>query len=406
VFVGTTPVAIYCNSSNDTINIANNIFYHKTQAVMLTTTIPTGSGSTRNDFYLVTTNYVKDTVNGSGVCTFPVSPFAGSGDYTFDPLLDANYKPSLVSPALNAGLTVGPYRDITGHLFDTPPTLGMRERFNDVNTYYISTTGNDSNAGTTTATAFLSFSKGASVAGPGDTIFVLSGSYQGSIYFDWTYPSGTSAEPITLKSITRNAAQIRALATPAVGGGNFAALDIRPDNWIVDGFEITGEDGYTNTADTSWNYNISTEWCIGVYVTGTNIITRNCYIHDLARGAVAAARGGAAIKGSSKLGGTLQKAHYNTIYRIGSTGTGNLVQGIRMDAPVCEVMGNIVGNVFNGSAVRFAGAQSQAQSWRTIHSLRPALASNGGKVAPLPSIHGCVLRAHSITSFKTVPLVY
>jgi parallel beta-helix repeat protein len=390
-FAGTTPCCITLDSSDDSIIIANNIFHTKTQAIMIGSgnTMPASSTAIRNDFFAITKKYVKSTVDANGQPTFPAATYTGTDDYTFDPLLDPNYKPTSLSPAINAGINVGAFSDFTGHPFDGPPTIGMFELFTDVFRYYVSTAGSDSNAGTSTATAFLSISKGASVAAPGDIITVLSGNYQGSIYLDWTYPSGTSAAPITLRSVTPFAAKIRALAAPAVAGGNFAALEVRPDNWVIDGFEITGEDGYTNTADTSWNYSISTEWCIGVYANGTNILTKNCYIHDLARGTVAAAHGGAAIKGGPEFGGSVQKAHYNTIFRIGSTGTGNTVHGIRLDATACEAVGNLVGNV-SGACVRLSGAATSAVvANNTIFTARVGLEwGQSGVYAVFPWLSG------------------
>ncbi len=47
--------------------------------------------------------------------------------------------------------------------------------------YYVSTSGNDSNNGTSEATAFRTIQKGADVAKTGDTVIVLPGTYNGSL---------------------------------------------------------------------------------------------------------------------------------------------------------------------------------------------------------------------------------
>lgn len=349
VFAGTTSVAIAIDSGSDRITNANNIFLDVPHCVMMPTTgAPTGVTFTRNNFYsnlVMEQLYCSNTVNGSGSPTFPDLAYTGTSDYTFNPLLDSDSRPLSGSPAINAGFTVGAYYDTTGHAFDTPPTLGMYEYIGPRSTYYVSTTGNDSNTGLTTAGAVLTISKGATLVRAGDTLSVLPGNYQGPIVIDSQLcRNGTSSYPVTLVSSTRGGAGIRALIAP-VNNRRLAALEIGPDSWVIDGFEITGEDGYTNTADTTWNYNISTEWCYGVFLAGSNCTVKNCYIHDLARGSVPAQRGGAAVfMDFTQIGGS-NRAYWNIVYRIGSTVSGSKANGIFLGSTACEAQSNVVGNV-------------------------------------------------------------
>ncbi len=61
-------------------------------------------------------------------------------------------------------------------------------------TYYVSKSGSDSNAGTSTNAAFLMISKAASLMNAGDTCYVLSGTYRETVT---PAHSGTSSAPIT-----------------------------------------------------------------------------------------------------------------------------------------------------------------------------------------------------------------
>lgn len=360
VFAGATLCAIIIDSTSRNLTISNNIFVDVPHCIALPAAgMPSGCKAIRNDFYshfVAEQTYATTAVNGSGVMTYPNSLYSGTDDFTFDPLIDSNYKPSAVSPAINAGLTVGAFYDYTNHAFDTPPTIGMYELFGANNTYYVGTAGNDSNNGRTTATALLTISRGAQLAVAGDIVRVLPGNYQGPIYIsnDGTYQSGSSAFPITLQSDTLLGAKVRALVSPANDGSHYAAIEIRASNWILHGFEITGEDGYTNTADTSWNFSSTTEWLNGVFLTGTNNIVRYCYIHDMARGTWAAAQGGAGINMDYHYGGNTNRAYWNTIIRIGSAAT-PYVNGISMAASACEAMGNLVGTCNAGAGVAAIG---------------------------------------------------
>ena len=63
-------------------------------------------------------------------------------------------------------------------------------------TYYISTTGNDSNPGTS-ASPWATFSHAMSYLNPGDTLYLKDGTYNQSLYVT---VSGTSGNPITIKA--------------------------------------------------------------------------------------------------------------------------------------------------------------------------------------------------------------
>ena len=58
--------------------------------------------------------------------------------------------------------------------------------------YYVRSSGDDGQAGTTRSTAFRSLSKVASVAGHGDTVYLGAGTYDDSGYFDAARKPGAS----------------------------------------------------------------------------------------------------------------------------------------------------------------------------------------------------------------------
>jgi hypothetical protein len=213
--------------------------------------------------------------------------------------------------------------------------------------YYVSTTGSDANNGTTTALAKLTISAGAALAIAGDTVNVLAGSYQGSIYLNSaTYADGTSASPITLLSQVKHAARIRALSAPAAGSGNKACFEVRANGWVIDGFEVTGEDGYTGSSVT-WNLG-GTEWGIGIMLTGTNCTAQNCHVHDLGRSTAVAASGGAGILAEAFYGGSSCHMKYNLVHDIGSTATSNKVHALYVTLNLSDIIGNVCYRGYGG----------------------------------------------------------
>lgn len=215
---------------------------------------------------------------------------------------------------------------------------------------YVATTGSDANDGTTTAQAKLTISAGCLLLAAGDTCRVLPGSYQGSIYVNdgGLYANGTSTSPITLLSYPQFGARIRALSPPAAGSGNKAALEVRRNWWVIDGFEVTGQDGYSG-AGTSWIAG-GTEWAIGIDMTGSNCVTQNCWAHDLARSSAIGSGGGAGINCEYFYGGTSDSVLVCKVHDIGSALTAGFVHGIYISQRGALIKGNLVYNIGSGGA--------------------------------------------------------
>lgn len=96
-------------------------------------------------------------------------------------------------------------------------------------TYYVSTSGNNSNNGLTAQTAFATLQHAADIAAAGDSVLVLAGNYAG---FD-IRTNGTQILPIVFKAIENNVViDERNSVTPD-------GINIENASWIViDGFEV------------------------------------------------------------------------------------------------------------------------------------------------------------------------
>jgi parallel beta-helix repeat protein len=126
-------------------------------------------------------------------------------------------------------------------------------------TWYVSTTGNNSNNGKSLAQAFSTIQHAESQTNPGDTVLVANGTYNQSISIT---RSGTSSAWITYKAINKHGATLNTSNSCfVIGGTNLPTSYI-----IIDGFEL-----------------IAT----GVYGVGVgsgygahHLTVRNCWAHN------------------------------------------------------------------------------------------------------------------------------
>ena len=119
-------------------------------------------------------------------------------------------------------------------------------------TYYVSPTGSDSAAGTSSA-PWRTIQKAANTLQPGQTTIVSAGNYGERVSIA---RSGTHAAPITLQ--VANQADVQLLG-----------FDLSGSNWVLNGFDISTQ---TNGSEG-----------LGIYVTGSasNDTIENNYIHEL-----------------------------------------------------------------------------------------------------------------------------
>jgi len=108
--------------------------------------------------------------------------------------------------------------------------------------YYVSTSGNDANAGTVTA-PFRTLAKGVSVLGPGDTLYVRGGTYLLTPNRLWVGCSGTASASITIAAYPGETATISGDANqngicdatdiPGATQGEWAALVRLAGNYLI-----------------------------------------------------------------------------------------------------------------------------------------------------------------------------
>jgi hypothetical protein len=142
-------------------------------------------------------------------------------------------------------------------------------------TYYVATTGKDSNPGTSSSPWRNPQRCTASPIRAGDTCIVRSGTYtdtDGNGHVVWVYnrsttPSGTASQPITIKSE-------KPLGAAIVGpsGKNGSGFLIQKPYYVIEGFDISGV-----------NNNSSTAGGAGINVTapGSGTIIRSNAIHHI-----------------------------------------------------------------------------------------------------------------------------
>ncbi|TKB67514.1 MAG: right-handed parallel beta-helix repeat-containing protein [Nitrospira sp.] len=181
-------------------------------------------------------------------------------------------------------------------------------------TYYVATTGSDSNPGTSTSPWRNPKKCAAAPIRAGDTCIVRSGSYTDTdgdgtvvwIYNRTTTPSGTASQPITIKSEKPLGASI-VVPSNRIGYG----FIVQKPYYIIQGFDISGGN----------NSGVSGAG-VGIYTTssGSGTIIRSNTIHHIGRAACTnstATYSGVVIRDVS---GVL--VEHNRIYSIGRRRTG------------------------------------------------------------------------------------
>ena len=191
---------------------------------------------------------------------------------------------------------------------------------------YVSTTGNDSNSGTTQAQAKKTINGGMSAASAGYTVLVAPGTYNGNFV---TSKGGAAGKFITVRSQTRHGAKI-------YGDGSLksqSAVEIKHAFVRFQDFDVTGKQGTRH----------------GVHIDSDNTQIVGNKIHDVCNWVTGNTgwKGGAGIQtGKANLSNVLIDG--NIIFNIGAKGsTEQLVHGMYIDSHVKNtvVSNNIIYNV-------------------------------------------------------------
>jgi hypothetical protein len=147
-------------------------------------------------------------------------------------------------------------------------TVTLLETAPSGTTYYVATTGSDTNPGTINA-PFATIQHAAGIAGPGDTVLVRGGVYNQLVSLT---RSGAESTPITFATYPGETATLDGTGLPIPGGQN-GLVTLRNASYVIlEGFEIRN---YTT--------NKRTQVPIGIYVTGAEdgVEIINNHIHNI-----------------------------------------------------------------------------------------------------------------------------
>jgi hypothetical protein len=165
--------------------------------------------------------------------------------------------------------------------------------------YYLSPSGKDTNAGTSTTTAWATLNKAESFGlQPGDTLFIMGGHYYNQRYYDVSpYSNGTRAKPIVFKAYGDSVAVFRGSGASGDEYSKSSFILVGGQDYVtIDGFS------YRNPADSLYLKFISWEpdgsWSTGPIQVGgysgrhTGIVIRGCELTGYAPGRGAYSVGG------------------------------------------------------------------------------------------------------------------
>ena len=134
--------------------------------------------------------------------------------------------------------------------------LGLSSSPLSARTFYMSTAGNDSAAGSSTA-PWASLNKAQGTMAPGDTLYLRGGVYSGVSGLHWT-KSGTAANPVTIAAAPGEHPVFN-------GNGANALMNTGSQYLVIDGLEVT-------------NYKL---WGFDVAAGSSFVTIRNCYLHNI-----------------------------------------------------------------------------------------------------------------------------
>jgi len=211
-------------------------------------------------------------------------------------------------------------------------------------TYYVATTGNDSNSGTAadSAHAFATVAKGVSVAIAGDTVIVEDGTYGPNGAGNGSYPvtfhnSGTSGKPITVMAQNRGKATLDCQMTCS------AYFDLYNASFIViQGFNIwNGYDEGIHSDGTA--HDITIKWNDIGYVANGRVIT-----DQIGRDGI--------FLNSSEYNFTFDGNAIHDIGRASGAAINHLDHGIYSGAHNLTIINNIFYNNSKGWSIQLCGA--------------------------------------------------
>jgi beta-glucanase (GH16 family)/lysophospholipase L1-like esterase len=221
---------------------------------------------------------------------------------------------------------------------------------------YVATTGNDTTGNGTSGNPYATITKAASVVSSGTStvIHVAAGNYNGSIT---TNVNGTSGNLITYYSTTLYGAKIVA------SGSNSSAWQNNGAYTVIDGFEVDGS--------------ASSVWRMGLYITGSNSVVQNCYVHNVGAWIPSNnSNGGAGILADGFFNGVNFTIQRNIVRDIGPA-VSNFVHGIYMSS-TGDVKNNLIYNCTKNGITGWHNDRNNKYIYNTIANCQFGIAYGGG----------------------------
>ena len=222
-------------------------------------------------------------------------------------------------------------------------------------TYYVATTGNDSNSGTSSSPWRHPQRCTTSPIRAGDTCIVRSGTYtdtDGNGPVVWVYdrsstPSGTASQPITIKSE-------KPLGASIVGPSNKNGwgFHVQKPYYVIEGFDISGVNNSSSTAGGAG---------ISIVAPANGTIVRSNSIHHIGGQSCTDSNNG--FTGVNVRGATGVVIERNRISYIGRKGERGCVQTNDAHDPAIYIRGgsnttirrNVIYNTIRGVAIQIYG---------------------------------------------------
>lgn len=216
---------------------------------------------------------------------------------------------------------------------------------------YVSPSGNDNNAGTSSA-PFRTLARAARSTRASTTVYVAPGTYAGGFK---TTVNGSASARIYYVSTTKWGARI----VPS-GSANFA-WDNRGNYVDIIGFQVDGSGG---------------PWKNGIYNGGSYDVIRGNWVHHIAKNIACSGSGGSAINIDHYYYGVQSDAIGNLVHDIGPTGC-RFIQGIYMSTSG-SVKNNVVYRVAEAGIHLWHDARNVIITNNTVTTSHTGIIVGGG----------------------------
>ncbi|MBV8892644.1 MAG: right-handed parallel beta-helix repeat-containing protein [Acidobacteria bacterium] len=229
-------------------------------------------------------------------------------------------------------------------------------------TYYVATTGNDSNKGSASS-PWRTISHAASAVQAGDTVIVEDGRYAEAVTSNH---SGTSSAPITFQSRHKWGA-VLAPSSAQVSNNSRLVFNINGSDTKIVNFEITG------------SYDGTTAFGIKLQSGAVGGVIRGNKVHHISASRTVCPGGGAAIESAQANAVVTANFVYDVNPPRGSSLNCGVESGIYItNGDGTQVTNNLVINVWQGASIQLSGEQAPDHDFPSHVTVTNNTIINGG----------------------------